>query len=1722
MSYHSSSSNTNNTGTTNTSTTNTSTTYIAPTTTQISAPVNTQPAVIETPAVVESITTGNIEAVSTSALTSQIFSYTLTDVIYDESGTPVDYLFSDSNQNSFADPDITVKLGSNLVINNIIGGHPFEIKETISGVVVATEDSSTNITSFVPQFSGEGFYTYYCKSHPNEMRGLIHVSASGTSFQNTDSITQFDFVPRYTNTGSIGSRTSSWRSCYFNQANIQDLTISKNFHLDGSGYISNVISDHLFLNEGMEFSSGASSYMGESSPTNARASSLAPYNQNSENLHATHDGVFFGHNIFGDLTTKQSNSSWKKIHAENLTVGNYSAILRVISTKLSNGRARLYAQVASDGEEAAIGRYSDDYGLTWQNSTPEPASYFYGGSTKTVQAGWSKNIDTSDNLMHVYGSEDFSIGRNPRNIRYNISGNITSTSYIFVGTNNNSTEDPIIQMNQFDHLIVRNDSHNSHPFQIVDQENNPLGSTDVNGVTTFIPSEPGQYIYRCINHPSSMTGIIQVAEASLSIGYLGELYNESLNGLYNHYASHCSDVIKNYHIFSQLLRGDNIWSTENNGGAVQINLTAEECKHFEFVVPENWSGLFNREHAFGHAADSAAKFYYPKIVCDSYHDIIYGSQVTNPRTDTLNFFAKGCNKLIQHKISNNNVIDPDWLMSQPQGTFVFYLHNGEPLFNTDYRFEPSASNDNLIYIGNSFVPAALFSSEFNLSNQFQNIRDYTTPGVKILNFDDFTEMNVGLKNLRDFKYVNDNEVTAVDVHTGEIYILNTLNIASSLILDREDGSDWNSYKKDNLISAISKYKNTVYIDGIPQVLSKGESANKNFSAIDEIHYYIHDNSEGRIVGIGDEGWASERNLGTDKYESISSVWKNTSSNGFSAPSFSEFSAYHEETDTLTCAFESVLSFQSPPRSVDVQNVWRKGYLMPKGKQFLCDFTFLDKYTKVYSYQEGTHFGIYTASENGWKSMSNRDLVNKYTIDHKFVQNHFIKKTDIPQLGFGKTLPGHMATANTPFMQGKHQPFIRLADDSILYTTHTSTNSLDWNKNSWAGVSHLSIYRFSDHTFSNLLQSRVISLDGPSNGHLLTYAGSAFTLGGNLTKNIFRDDYSSHPYELTMTCIPGLVDLDNYLNLNIEEHLFEDTNHSSKISGVFYLNERCTIVVESFGDMSLDSDSWVPHVYAKNGEHLEFISTSFIEKSSNTDGDIFSYTFLLSKSDFNDYSDRYIYSYLESLGKTEEEIYEIATPAFGTPDVMEVELWFSLSKFDSAGQRTAEYKKMITLREGTSEYWNDEPMSWENSKSLSSGGNFGFIFADKIDGNACFQMPNKDLIYVYDSNWGVAPIGSLSGVNGEYLNDETWVSHALDFGFKISNNVNLATYSKGPNKGFHAVPDQILCSVSENAVLASLVGSGQRFLAYMETNGIGGIVAVKEIYSPFSSTISGTNLKCFQEGSKVYYINQGRIWHADTAAIINASKSTSNIQPDWEEITESSSRLSYVNNITYHPSSKSFYLLGNDGLYSKSDNGINDWNLEFRPQYSFSSSPFTGLYKDTNHGLHLVNEGISQLSATPDGIESRSIELKDSELPESSANKLYNNNGSLYWNGQPLTSSSNIITDQSYSLNNLHEISVLPGFTVFIGLSFFGINYSKNIDLFGSFDILAGGEIVANEVFADINGLQNDTKFYFSPNFSKLVGSNPSTHETISIRCNTRNIDAMNSESPSFKVVMYYI
>jgi hypothetical protein len=86
------------------------------------------------------------------------------------------------------------------------------------------------------------------------------------------------------------------------------------------------------------------------------------------------------------------------------------------------------------------------------------------------------------------------------------------------------------------------------------------------------------------------------------------------------------------------------------------------------------------------------------------------------------------------------------------------------------------------------------------------------------------------------------------------------------------------------------------------------------------------------------------------------------------------------------------------------------------------------------------------------------------------------------------------------------------------------------------------------------------------------------------------------------------------------------------------------------------------------------------------------------------------------------------------------------------------------------------------------------------------------------------------------------------------------------------------------------------------------------------------------------------------------------------ITPSETGITNPTDISYAPSIEKYILVGESGIYITSLNGVNSWESKLFPQYSFAAKPDTGMFKDTDHNLHMCHNGAKKLSLTGDDVK----------------------------------------------------------------------------------------------------------------------------------------------------------
>lgn len=122
----------------------------------------------------------------------------------------------------------------------------------------------------------------------------------------------------------------------------------------------------------------------------------------------------------------------------------------------------------------------------------------------------------------------------------------------------------------------------------------------------------------------------------------------------------------------------------------------------------------------------------------------------------------------------------------------------------------------------------------------------------------------------------------------------------------------------------------------------------------------------------------------------------------------------------------------------------------------------------------------------------------------------------------------------------------------------------------------------------------------------------------------------------------------------------------------------------------------------------------------------------------------------------------------------------------------------------------------------------------------------------------------------------------------------------------------------------------------------------------------------QSNNKLYFRSGYRIFFCEIPTLYQMTSSRT-FQPDWTEITSAMTGLFQPVGIVYAYSIGQYVIAGEGGNYVTSVDGQTTWESKIRPQFSFTSKPDTGLFKDTNHDLHLTHNGQNKLSIDINGV-----------------------------------------------------------------------------------------------------------------------------------------------------------
>jgi hypothetical protein len=953
-----------------------------------------------------------------------------------------------------------------------------------------------------------------------------------------------------------------------------------------------------------------------------------------------------------------------------------------------------------------------------------------------------------------------------------------------------------------------------------------------------------------------------------------------------------------------------------------------------------------------------------RVEYDPTHDFLYYA-TSSTSYSTSGFYARGLLEM-RYAIINGTTIDQQWIDDNNVWVMPFD-HNGSvsprPFSMSDSMAIKTIANDYVIFVnGERFLPV----QALNAPELFPHVGNYST------NYpvDSYKVRNIPFSGHYKPFFIDDKNMGFCNILDGRVYRVDTEAVAN--ILNVSNGV----FDEEAYTALFTKVTETVYIQGTETVLAGegGEGSNPSESFRNDIVSYDCSGIDGEVIGVGKQGKATSRTLPITEYEDVNAIWNNTLSNGITVPNFRRFSTYNKRNQKITTHFESNGAYKSgEPLSIGAGKEWSisdSADLTETRTLRSAGLGVSDKNDLIYDGNTGGY--RYITRYNGSGRL---DILRQISLD---------RQAQSTNAHFGHVYSGNIGKRSI----AHYYPGMYVDYDANGITTFTY---LDKNHQKWqdAGVSEdpVMVYRrftrmgayqnyqggesscfliFKDTSYATLLDSIPIIKStnndmAPTNSHL--GAGTIYAGDGNYVSRRNRSSSSISAYPLKFSGYPFLgqpdyADIHKCINSEGEPYLCNRgivlnllANDSSKRQATYYSEDAFSILFTS--DFT-DTSTWDIKVTTYNSR---IDVTNLFTINRRVDNDAPYYTFLdITVPNFTT-----IDSTLTDLGLTESEkstvnpyrLYDIDGNATDKSNMFfRVEL--------HAGNEW--YYRIICIRDGGPADWPDEPKDWQFFDNMPALGN-SWIFNSYV--NILNQMPNGDLIAKDNgrTNFCIVPRSILRG-NGDYLEDPSWGNNIATNGF----NQTLISVATQSNSELDTIENTYLnCRLTEDSMLVWCKKGSSYYLGYIETDGSGNLVHFKKVNTPSTSF---HKVVSFNSNRTTYYLHNNQIWFTDSDAIVTEARTgATTVSPTWVEIPIENTGLLKMVDILYHPDADRYYILGESGLYSISVNGnqADDWSIEIQPQYSFASQPTTGLFKDLDHKLHLVQKGEPCLTVTEDHI-----------------------------------------------------------------------------------------------------------------------------------------------------------
>ena len=577
-----------------------------------------------------------------------------------------------------------------------------------------------------------------------------------------------------------------------------------------------------------------------------------------------------------------------------------------------------------------------------------------------------------------------------------------------------------------------------------------------------------------------------------------------------HFRTFIAKTMTMFFFHSQKYAGDDVMKLDKIMifGEYVLDLLSY-LEHFYVVLPSDWDHEDYAGKTFGFDNDSGVLesiWRTPKFAVESQYDLFFYACNTNPASSDAYLFLRGLNTVMtaiyEGGLTKDNAAE--WFADQREekGEYFFIISAESDLAidtrkrgihyasSKDYSYSmywggsnyANISDSNLIIMNGAYIPVSVIDPA----------NENETP-YNILNAGRFnTRIGPKIQVYREASYkrykptlIEDGQILLTSLESGRQKILKTEDYVTALTLTL----DYTEIDTDLRDAALEDYSHEAKIGGSEEFTDLdgggGESANNNASARNNLKYYTTDSHLGLVVGVGNNGYSAQKSNKVQplSYSSLSEVWTNSLSNGFSVASFSGLSFHLPESTKLIFTFDQNGTFSSDTLSVNASGNWEVDTIsLSSSFKVLTDPRYGDNVNKIFLGSTSDSSYLYYISSTSGR-YSRPSLQSIATISVAGTRASTLSKlspaTSVHTDGVGVIESAAYFAGYVDYVPPVYlsKPII-LDDDSVIITfpSRTGTHAPSASRIHKSSRYNYSLYRYSDDKLTTLLQARKLTLN----------------------------------------------------------------------------------------------------------------------------------------------------------------------------------------------------------------------------------------------------------------------------------------------------------------------------------------------------------------------------------------------------------------------------------------------------------------------------------------------------------------------------------------------------------------------------------------------------------------------------------------------------------------------